>query len=77
MAGLRSVQRCLWAEPTLFLANPFWMAAEQYPWSCHADGIPRPVEDTAACDACGRWTCATNSSLAARSFRPTSGERTI
>jgi hypothetical protein len=55
MAEPRHVQCCQWAEPTLFLANPFWTAAEDYPWSCHADGVPHPVEDTAACGACSRW----------------------
>jgi hypothetical protein len=55
MAEPRRVQRCQFAEPTLFLANPFWTAAEDYPWSCHADGVPRPVEDTAECSGCSRW----------------------
>jgi hypothetical protein len=55
MAEPRKVQRCQWAEPTLFLANPFWTAADEYPWSCHADGVPRPVADTAACGTCSRW----------------------
>ena len=55
MSKPRDVQRCRWAEPTLFLANPLWTAAEEYPWSCHADGVPHPVEDTAGCSVCSRW----------------------
>lgn len=50
-----TIQRCRWAEPTLFLANPLWMAAEEYPWSCRRDGLPKPVDDTDACQKCGRW----------------------
>jgi hypothetical protein len=55
MAERHDVQHCRWAEPTLFLQNPLWTAAEKYPWSCHADGVPRPVEDTHLCTVCGRW----------------------
>ena len=54
MAETRTVLRCRWAEPTLFLTSPFWMAAEDYPWSCQADGVPRPIEDTSACRVCAR-----------------------
>jgi hypothetical protein len=50
-----SIQRCRWAEPTVFLANPLWTAAEDYPWSCQRDGAPRAVEDTLACRTCARW----------------------
>jgi hypothetical protein len=56
MEKLRVVQRCRWAAPTLFLAHPLWIAAEEYPWSCRADGVPHPVEDTTACCVCDRWT---------------------
>jgi hypothetical protein len=55
MTAVRTIQACRWAEPTLFLATPLWMAAEQYPWSCRRDGVPHTVEDTAACRTCGRW----------------------
>jgi hypothetical protein len=55
MADPRTVQYCRWAEPTLFVVHPYWTAAEEFPWSCHADGCPRPVEDTEKCCACGRW----------------------
>jgi hypothetical protein len=47
--------RCRWAEPTLFMASPFWFAAEEYPWSCHRDAVPRPIADTAACRECERF----------------------
>jgi hypothetical protein len=50
-----SIQRCRWAEPTVFLANPLWTAAEDFPWSCQRDGVPHPVEDTLACRTCARW----------------------
>ena len=55
MAESRNVQGCRWAEPTLFQESPFWTAAEDYPWSCKADGDPRVVEDPGVCATCGRW----------------------
>jgi hypothetical protein len=55
MSMPRTVQGCRWSEPTLFLVGPLWMAAEDYPWSCHRDGPPRHLPDTVACAACGRW----------------------
>jgi hypothetical protein len=55
MSDPRQALRCRWAEPTLFLANPLWTAAEDYPWSCQADGLARPIEDTASCGVCTRW----------------------
>jgi hypothetical protein len=55
MADPYTIQRCRWAEPTVFLANPLWMAAEDYPWSCRRDRAPRTVEDTATCRTCQRW----------------------
>jgi hypothetical protein len=55
MSDPRNVQGCRWAEPTIFQENPLWTAAEDYPWSCKADGDPRVVEDTGRCETCGRW----------------------
>lgn len=55
MVEPRRVQHCRWAQPTLFLAPPLWTAAEDYPWSCDADGEPRLIEDTGVCLTCGRW----------------------
>jgi hypothetical protein len=55
MPDAPAIQRCRWAEPTLFLASPLWTAAEDYPWSCHRDGVPHTVDDTAACRTCPRW----------------------
>jgi len=59
MPDARTIQRCRWAEPTLFLTAPLWTAAEEYPWSCRRDGLPRPVDDTAGCRTCGRWEART------------------
>jgi hypothetical protein len=55
MTDPHNVQHCRWAEPTLFQENPLWTAAEEYPWTCKADGEPKPVEDTGRCATCGRW----------------------
>ena len=54
MTSSRLAERCRWATPTVFLAMPFWLAAEQYPWSCQVDAVPRPLEDTDACRVCAR-----------------------
>ena len=55
MSEPHTVQRCRWAEPTLFQKPPLWTSAEDYPWSCQADGEPRAVADTLVCLTCGRW----------------------
>lgn len=55
MADPRNVQNCRWAEPTLFVPYPVWIASDDYPWSCRADGVPLPVEDTDMCSVCMRW----------------------
>lgn len=55
MADPRTVQRCRWAEPTLLLEHPSWTEAEDFPWSCCADGDPQVVADTERCETCGRW----------------------
>jgi hypothetical protein len=55
MPGARNVQNCRWAEPTLFLAHPLWVAAEEYTWSCQRDGAPRTLADTETCTTCARW----------------------
>jgi hypothetical protein len=55
MPEVRTIQHCRWAEPTLLLADPLWMAAEEYPWSCRRDKRPHPIDDTAFCQTCPRW----------------------
>ena len=50
-----TVQTCRWADPTLLLENPLWMAAEDYPWSCHRDGDTRVLATTMVCHTCPRW----------------------
>jgi hypothetical protein len=55
MSDGHTIQRCRYAQPTVFLANPLWTAAEDYPWSCRRDGTPHHVEDTKACQTCPRW----------------------
>ena len=50
-----TIQRCRWAEPTLLLPNPLWLAAEDSPWSCRRDGTPQIVDDTTVCGTCARW----------------------
>jgi hypothetical protein len=56
MADARTVKNCRWAEPTIFAPFPQWMANEEYPWTCHADGKPRSVQNPEVCEDCPRWT---------------------
>ena len=56
MTDPRYLQRCVWAEPTLFQAHPHWLAAENFPWTCRVDEVPRPILDTRRCLACDRRT---------------------
>ena len=55
MTDRHTVQTCRWAEPTLFRDDPEWTEAEEYPWSCHVEGDPEIVPDTARCATCGLW----------------------
>jgi hypothetical protein len=50
---------CRWATPTLFVAAPFWLAAEEFPWSCVRDAAPRLLATTDVCATCARWDEAT------------------
>jgi hypothetical protein len=56
MTERRTIAQCRWAESTLFLEHPYWTDADDYPWSCVADGDPAVVEDTTRCATCGRWS---------------------
>jgi hypothetical protein len=52
----QTVQRCRWAEPTLYQPNPQWLEAWDYPWSCRrTGGAIRLIEDTTVCETCNRW----------------------
>jgi hypothetical protein len=55
MPTTRIAPNCRWAEPTLFLQFPLWMAAEDYPWSCSRDGDHRMLATTTTCHTCRRW----------------------
>lgn len=50
-----SVETCRWARLTLRLPYPFWLEAEEKPWSCLRDTEPRALDDTAICRGCPRW----------------------
>lgn len=55
MQDKQSAASCRWATPTLFVAAPVWYVAEEYPWTCLRDGVPRPLATTEACEECPRW----------------------
>ncbi len=54
-AERKDIQHCRWADQTLLLDEPYWLNAWDFPWSCHRNGNPRPVEDTRDCRTCARW----------------------
>lgn len=49
------VQSCQWAEPSLFLQFPHWLASEDCPWSCLRSLPPRALDTAAACATCPFW----------------------
>jgi hypothetical protein len=51
----RTVGRCVWAFPTLFLPAPEWMAFTAVEWCCIADGPSQPLDDARVCRTCSRW----------------------
>ena len=55
MTDSRKSEPCRWIGPTLFLPYPYWIAAEQEPWSCLRDAEPRPLATTEDCRGCRRW----------------------
>jgi hypothetical protein len=55
MSKVKTVQGCYFAEPTLFVDDPSWTSAEEYPWSCAVEGDPHLVTDTVKCATCERW----------------------
>lgn len=57
----QTIQRCRWAEPTVFQKTPLWAVAEDYPWTCRRESPPHTVEDTLACRTCPRWEQRTTS----------------
>lgn len=54
-AERKDIQHCRWADQTLLLDEPYWLNAWDFPWSCHRNGTPHPVEDTRECRTCARW----------------------
>jgi hypothetical protein len=46
---------CRWATPTLYTPAPYWLAAEDFAWSCVRDTTPRLIATTEACETCPRW----------------------
>lgn len=54
-AERKDIQHCRWADQTLLLDEPYWLNAWDFPWSCHRNGAPHPVEDTRECRTCARW----------------------
>ena len=55
MGGVRVVQTCRWATPTLFLQWPLWYEASHHEWSCTRGAIPNVLPDPAICRTCPYW----------------------
>jgi hypothetical protein len=41
--------------PTLLLAPPLWLDADDRPWTCMRDDEPHELESTEVCRRCVRW----------------------
>jgi hypothetical protein len=39
----------------LFLPAPFWFEAENSPWACVRDAVPRILNGTDPCATCPHW----------------------
>ena len=55
MSTTHGAGTCRWAVPTLFMAAPTWMDAEERPWTCLRDHAPRELDSTDVCRTCARW----------------------
>jgi hypothetical protein len=55
MTDKQHAANCRWATPTLFVAAPHWLDAEEYPWTCIRDTVPRALQTTERCTDCPRW----------------------
>jgi hypothetical protein len=55
MSEAPSVVNCRWARETVRLPYPHWLNAEDTPWTCLRDPLPRPIEDPVICEECPRW----------------------
>ena len=51
----KTAASCRWAVPTLFLREPLWLDAQDYPWTCLRDDRPRPLATTEDCATCPYW----------------------
>jgi len=49
------VQNCLWSVPTLLMPRPYWLEAEDAPWSCWTEGRVTVLQTTDACSCCPKW----------------------
>lgn len=55
MAERKSVETCRWGRQTIRVPYPYWLDAEDRPWTCMRDEAPRPLENTDVCHNCPRW----------------------
>lgn len=51
----RNAATCRWATPTLFLSPPYWLGAEDCPWACVREALPRVLATTDECGRCPQW----------------------
>ena len=51
-----AVETCRWSRLTIRTPYPYWLAAEDRPWSCLCAADPKTLADPALCRQCERWT---------------------
>ena len=51
----RQANSCRWATPTMFLQWPYWLDAQDWPWSCTREGRLRLLSSSEPCGDCPNW----------------------
>ena len=61
MTGHNDAVTCHWLTPTRIMPHPYAIEADEKPWTCLRDGVPRALTDTELhkCASCQRWEART------------------
>ena len=61
MHGNHDAVTCHWLTPTRVMPHPYSLDAENKPWTCLRDGVPRALtgDEVARCAGCPRWEART------------------
>jgi hypothetical protein len=61
MHGNHDAVTCHWLTPTRVMPHPYALDAENKPWTCLRDGVPRALtrDEVERCAGCPRWEART------------------